>query len=104
MRITEALEKGHPRLTMKGVRSDVYAFIDSDGVFKWNHTNLPVRAKLLIQDWLPYEPEKCEACKEADKLHAVVPEDGCFLTEQKAEVFMSEHLRKYHCTCKKEAP
>lgn len=61
MRITEALEKGHPRLTMKGVRSDVYAFVDDDGVFKWNHTNMPVRAKLLTQDWFPYEPEKCEA-------------------------------------------
>lgn len=63
---------------------------------------LPVRgyrmfaSEVLATDWLPYspEPEKCRACKEADELQfnpASMP-------------VSADHLRRYHCTCKKEAP
>jgi hypothetical protein len=44
---------------------------------------------ILADDWEVYEPEKCEACQEADWL----VQRGCHSNN-------SDHLRKYHCTCK----
>lgn len=105
MKITEALEKGNGYAHRHGF---VAVFLDGNDVVRWDATGQPPVALnyIVLDDWLPGkpEPEKCEACEEADKLHPVVPEGGCFLTEKKAEVFMSDHLRKHHCQCKKEAP
>ena len=46
-------------------------------------------------------PEKCEACKKADSLHKFVPAGGAYFTENRVEYLLSNHLRKYHCTCEK---
>lgn len=57
---------------------------------------------ILDNNWTTYHPtpEKCEACEDAQVYEYGISDSkhpGC----NKCVV---EHLRRYHCTCKKEKP
>lgn len=106
MNITEALEKGKGKAILECLPDDyvcvmAWNFHDEEvdtvfgDILVWNKTKRPVVYSFYSRTaWLPYqpEPEKCEACKEADdrKTRMTYPDD-----------VISDHLRKFHCTCKK---
>lgn len=100
MTLVEALEKGLKKINEPG--NQAYLSVEDDGNLIWRSksTNEPVepehqglRADQILQDyWLPYEePEKCDACKEADAALARGISTSI--------VLLADHLRKYHCTC-----
>ncbi len=97
MNITDALEetgKAEPAHR----RDASYVEEGTDGILYWfnkkdNKQDWAVPLNMILDfAWTAYHPtpEKCEACKEAA---------GFF-----EDCFESKHLRKYHCTCKKEKP
>jgi hypothetical protein len=75
----------------------------TEGCWEWSGAKAggeAIKIHILATGWFPYspEPEKCEACREADELEArhdflMYPFNGPFV----------RHLRS-HCQCKKEAP
>ena len=61
---------------------------------RWDSGGVGSLPRIFAEGWQPSRPvELCEACKEAD------------MTDEKTgmRTLETDHLRKWHCVCKKEA-
>lgn len=108
MDILSALkETGKARSSLTG--SQFYIGYDKDDHIKWLRKKDDTvfdelsRGNFESNDWSPYHPtpEKCEACKEADRIERSMALDEFGETWR---LIMPTHLRNDHCTCKKEKP
>lgn len=102
MNITEALEKGKGKAS-RLIFGGWYAGNDHAGYLSWftkkgSRQTQVAYDQIICTDWLPYnsEPEKCEACQEAEE---IMESHDAMMVQVTARY--AAHLRKFHCTCKK---
>lgn len=66
---------------------------DAFNILWWDTGSVVSLPRIFAEGWQPSQPaELCEACKDARRLQ------GFWIA---GEATISDHLRKYHCTCKK---
>ena len=100
MKIQEALkETGKAMLSTSG--RNCWAEVVRNTLM-WNNAEpFPVNYDTIIRnDWQSYSPSlvKCEACYEACKIYQL---EQVTLHDFNITKWRIDHLRKYHCTCKR---
>lgn len=93
MRADEALKESKDGYIWLGDKSAFTSSITGSLYWCWSF-GIVTLEDIMSNNWQPSKPvELCEACKEAD------------MTDEKTgmRTLETDHLRKWHCVCKKEA-